>query len=361
MYKAYFGLTEAPFSIAPDPRFLYLSDRYREALAHLLYGVRSQGGFVQLTGEVGTGKTTLCRCFLNQLPKDVDVALILNPKVSEFGLVASICDELGIAYREGLRKSLKELVDLLNAYLLKKHAEGRRTVVIIDEAQNLPVQVLEQVRLLTNLETNKEKLLRIVLIGQPELRQLLERSDLRQLAQRITARFHLEPLSVAETSMYMRYRLAVAGRREPLFTRRAIRQVHRVSGGIPRLINVICDRALLGAYAGERPMVDAAIVKRAAREVFGTRPRRPLLRWLGLAATATVAAVLVAGWFLAREAGWDGTLAMVHDTGLAEMPATSAGPPPVDSAPRVQPRDNPGDDPGDDRGADAAEAGAGAH
>jgi general secretion pathway protein A len=324
MYNAFFGLSEAPFSIAPDPRFLYLSGRYREALAHLLYGVRSQGGFVQLTGEVGTGKTTLCRCFLNQLPKDVDVALILNPKVTEFGLVASICDELRIPYRQGLRKSLKELVDLLNAYLLKKHAEGRRTVVIIDEAQNLPVQVLEQVRLLTNLETDKEKLLRIVLIGQPELRQILDRSDLRQLAQRITARFHLDPLSAAETSMYLRYRLAVAGRREPLFTRRAIGQVHRTSGGIPRLINVICDRALLGAYAAERPMVNAAIVKRAAREVLGKRPRRR--PWVGLTAGAVTAVLVLtlAGWLLVREGGWNNTLAMVREVGFTPAPAAPA-------------------------------------
>jgi len=268
MYTSHFGLSEPPFSIAPDPRYLYMSKRHREALAHLVYGIREGGGFVQLTGEVGTGKTTLCRGFLEQVPEQVDVALILNPRLSEHGLVSALCDELRIDYpRRG--QSIKELTDILNAHLLKRHAEGGRSVLIIDEAQNLSTGVLEQLRLLTNLETNREKLLRIVLIGQPELNKMLARDELRQLNQRITARYHLLPLSAGETRAYVEYRLAVAGRKQPLFTKPALRQVYHHSRGIPRLINIICDRALLGAYSRGAAKVTARVVGRAAREVTG--------------------------------------------------------------------------------------------
>src|SRR5919201_4829908 len=236
MYASYFGLKEAPFSITPDPRYLYMSERHREALAHLLYGIGEGGGFVQLTGEVGTGKTTLCRCLLEQVPPHVDVALILNPRLTALELLGAVCDELRIPYPVDTT-STKTLVDLLYRYLLDAHGRGRRTVLIIDEAQDLSIDVLEQVRLLTNLETTREKLLQIILIGQPELITLLEREDLRQLAQRITARYHLEPFDAADTRAYIRHRLQIAGRTRGLFTEAAMRTVHAASRGIPRLIN----------------------------------------------------------------------------------------------------------------------------
>lgn len=268
MYTSHFGLTEAPFSITPNPRYLFLSERHREGLAHLLYGIQQPGGFVQLTGEVGTGKTTLCRCLLEQLPPKVDVALILNPRLTAVEFLATVCDELRISYPPETW-SVKELVDALYRYLLDAHAQGRRTVLIIDEAQNLPTDVLEQIRLLTNLETASLKLLQIILIGQPELLRILEREKLRQLAQRITARYHLLHFSRRDTSAYIRHRLRVAGGTDRLFTQAAIRRVHRLSGGVPRVINVICDRALLGAYAHDRPRVSLATVRRAGREVRG--------------------------------------------------------------------------------------------
>jgi general secretion pathway protein A len=291
MYAASFGLKEPPFSITPDPRYLYMTERHREALAHLLYGVGEGGGFVQLTGEVGTGKTTLCRCLLEQLPAHADVALILNPRVTSLELLAAMCDELGVAYPAGT-SSVKDLVDVLYRYLLDAHTRGRRTVLIVDEAQNLPGDVLEQIRLLTNLETTRDKLLQIILVGQPELIVLLERDDLRQLAQRITARYHLEPFTAEETRAYIRHRLNVAGRTRGIFTDLAITRVHREAGGIPRLVNVICDRALLGAYAQERTHVDERTVVRAAAEVRGrgTTPwyRRP---WRWITASAIVLAI----------------------------------------------------------------------
>ncbi len=298
MYAAHFGLREGPFSITPDPRYVYMSERHREALAHLLYGVGEGGGFVQLTGEVGTGKTTLCRCLLEQLPREVDVALILNPRMTAAELLATVCDELGIEYPAGTT-SLKTLVDTLYRYLLDAHGRGRRTVVIIDEAQDLASDVLEQVRLLTNLETAKEKLLQVILIGQPELIRLLQREDLRQLAQRVTARYHLLPFPEPDTRAYIRHRLEVAGQGETIFTDTATRQVHRLSGGIPRLINVICDRALLGAYALGHNRVGAVTVRRAATEVLGqTRP--PLYRRLlpAFAIAAGLVVAVAAAWAL---------------------------------------------------------------
>ena len=275
MYRRFFGFRGKPFSIAPDPRFLYLSDRHREALAHLLFGLGEGGGFVQLTGEVGTGKTTLCRALLEQLPENVDVVLVFNPRVDAFELVKGICDELGLDYPEGTT-SLKALVDTLNAHLIDAHARGRRTVLLIDEAQNLDRDVLEQIRLLTNLETSEEKLLQILLIGQPELRELLARDDLRQLAQRITARYHLDPLSLEETRAYIQHRLRVCQGRIDIFTPQAIELVYRLSGGIPRLINILCDRALLGAYVEETRQVGPEIVRRAAAEVLPEATRETL-------------------------------------------------------------------------------------
>jgi general secretion pathway protein A len=297
MYAAYFNLASPPFAVTPDPRYVYLSENHREALAHLQFGIQQPGGFVQLTGEVGTGKTTLCRCLLEQLPPQADVAVILNPRLGVVGLLATICEDLGVAYPSESLDTIKTLVDALYGYLLNAHARGRRTVVIIDEAQDLSPEVLEQVRLLTNLETSTEKLLQIILIGQPELTQLLARRELRQLAQRITARYHLTPLSRAETVSYLRHRLRVAGGEEGLFTAAAERQVYRFSGGIPRLINVLCDRALLGTYALERRRVDGDMVRRAGREIRGEiaqASRSPRLGWtagLGVAALALTGAM----------------------------------------------------------------------
>jgi general secretion pathway protein A len=294
MYAAYFGLVEPPFSITPDPRYLYMSEAHREALAHLLYGLGTGGGFVQLTGEVGTGKTTLCRCLLEQLPPRVDVAFVLNPKVSDVELLAAICDELRIPYPPGTT-SRKLFVDALHHHVLEAHARGHRTVLIIDEAQDLAPDVLEQIRLLTNLETTTEKLLQIILIGQPELIHLLERDDLRQLAQRVTARYHLQPVGQADTRAYILHRLAVAGQKEPIFTEPAMRQVHRAARGVPRLINVVCDRALLGAYTEDQRRVSAAVVKRAAREVLGPARRRRAGAWPGWAPAAAAAALVLIG------------------------------------------------------------------
>ena len=269
MYIRHFHLNEPPFSIAPNPRYLYLSPSHREALAHLLYGIGVGGGFVVLSGEVGMGKTTLCRALLDQLPEDVEIALVFNPRLNSRELLATICDELRISYGGG-RASLKQLIDALNAHLLEAHARGRRVIVLIDEAQNLRFDVLEQVRLLTNLETDQAKLLQIILVGQPELNQILERPNLRQLAQRITARYHLDPLDLPATVEYVRHRLNVAGGRPDLFRRSALREIHRRSGGIPRLINLLGDRALLGAYTLGHSTVDNRTVRRAAEELRGT-------------------------------------------------------------------------------------------
>ncbi len=293
MYTSFFGLNEKPFSITPDPRYLFMSERHGEALAHLVYGVTESGGFVQLTGEVGTGKTTLVRTLLqNRLPDNADVAVVLNPQLSAIEFLATIVEELGIG--DDLDKqSVKALTDALNRYLLKAHAEGRRVILIVDEAQNLAPSVLEQVRLLTNLETSKQKLLQIILIGQPELRELLSRNDLRQLAQRITGRYHLEPLSRDETAQYVRHRLQVAGALSEIFEPSAIREVFRLTQGVPRLVNVICDRALLGAYASESARVNKRLVRRAASEIAG-EDAIPFWRRIPLAGTAAVAVVLLA-------------------------------------------------------------------
>ncbi|WP_303909279.1 ExeA family protein [Thiohalomonas denitrificans] len=270
MYLDHFGLDVKPFSITPEPRFLYLSERYREALAHLLYGAGEAGGFLQLTGEVGTGKTMMCRAFLAQLPEAVDAALVLNPKLTAPELLCNILEELRIPLPDE-RDSTKAPIDRLNAHLLDAHSRGRRTVLLIDEAQNLSPDVLEQVRLLTNLETDRHKLLQIFLIGQPELRHLLDQPELRQVAQRITARCHLMPLSLEETRAYVVHRLQVAGARRSLFTRGALNEIHAFSGGIPRLINNVCDRALLGAYAIDCERVERKVVRCAAAELKGNR------------------------------------------------------------------------------------------
>ena len=297
MYLQYFGLYENPFSIPPDPRYLYLSRGHQEALAHLQYGLGESGGFVQLTGEVGTGKTLLIRALGERLPKDVDVALVLYPVLTVTEFVAAICDELRVPRPVG-QASLKQLIDALNAHLLQSHAHGRRTMLIIDEAQNLSREVLEQIRLLTNLETTKQKLLQIILIGQPELVGLLAQPDLRQLAQRITARYRLTALTREETCYYIGHRCRVAGGRALLFNLSAMRRVHALSGGIPRLINIICDRALLGAYTREKTVVDTGIVNRAATEIGSfSRPSRWLTWRVLTPGVAMLTAILIAaGW-----------------------------------------------------------------
>jgi general secretion pathway protein A len=291
MYAAYFGLKHEPFSIAPDPRYLFMSERHREALAHLLYGLGSGGGFVLLSGEIGTGKTTVCRLFLEQIPANCNVAYIFNPKLTVMELLQSVCDEFHIAVRrkdELLPPTVKDYLDPLNEFLLQAHAAGRNNVLIIDEAQNLSADVLEQLRLLTNLETRERKLLQIILIGQPELRSMLARPELEQLAQRVIARYHLQALSEAETAQYIQHRLEVAGLDRSLpFDRKAFARIHQLSRGVPRRINLLCDRALLGAFATSRPSVGRATVDRAAAEVFGPSvvampPRRRTAVVLGL-------------------------------------------------------------------------------
>ncbi len=278
MYKEHFGLKETPFSIVPDPRYLFLSEGHREALVHLEYGMRGGGGgFVLLTGEVGTGKTTVCRCLLEKIPDDSEVAFILNPKVTAEELLANICDEFGVRYPEGNR-SIKVFVDRINEFLLDARARGRKAVLIIEEAQNLDFDVLEQLRLLTNLETNEAKLLQIIMVGQPELRDMVARQELRQLAQRITARYHLGPLTREEVPSYVAHRLSVAGGHVRLFPSSTMRKIFRLTGGVPRLINLVCDRALLGAYVEGKDAVDRPVLANASREVLGETSQKGLLK-----------------------------------------------------------------------------------
>jgi general secretion pathway protein A len=323
MYLSFFGLNEKPFAITPDPRYLYLSERHAEALAHLLYGINESGGFIQLTGEVGTGKTTVVRTLLSRVPHHADVAVILNPRVTPVEFLLTICEELGLDIEQADRNSVKQMVDALNRRLLAAHAEGRRIIVIVDEAQNLSADVLEQVRLLTNLETPTQKLLQIILIGQPELRELLDRTELRQLAQRITGRYHLEPLSREETRGYVRHRLRVAGAAEEIFTPSALTEVHRLAAGVPRVINVTCDRALLGAYTQETRKVTGALVRLAAGEVYG---RRFVPVWLGWLAAALgllgIAGVAFGGWQL-----WQRHISPLHAFG--GKPHTTVRPTPA--------------------------------
>ena len=292
MYHQHFGLNEAPFSIAVNPRYLFMSQRHRDALAHLLYGVSGGGGFILLTGEVGTGKTTINRCLLEQLPDTTDLAIILNPALSAVELLASACDELSIDYPAGTQ-SLKALTDALHRYLLENYERGRRTVLMIDEAQHLDFNVLEQIRLLTNLETNDEKLLQIILIGQPELTEKLSRPELRQLNQRITARYNLQPLNFDETAAYIKHRLEVAGLKGgvSLFETSALRRIHSLTRGIPRLINVLCDRSLLGAYGQKQSRVTRLLVRDAATEVFGEVSGKA--SWQRALVPAVLGAVLV--------------------------------------------------------------------
>jgi general secretion pathway protein A len=340
MYAAHFGLKREPFSIAPDPRYLFMSERHREALAHLLYGVRGGGGFVLLTGEIGAGKTTVCRCFLEQVPKRTNVAYIFNPKLTAHELLQSVCEEFRITVqaRDGGAPTLKDHVDALNEYLLRTHATAQNSVLIIDEAQNLSADVLEQLRLLTNLETNERKLLQIILIGQPELRDMLARPELEQLAQRVVARFHLDPLAEDETAHYIKHRLSVAGMSGLIpFDRDARHRIFELTRGVPRRINLLCDRALLGAYASGRQRVSRDIVDKAASEVFDMT-RGGAARWsrrrLGLVGGGiAVGALVVAGVAVAlvnapRRAGAPGpaTAASAANAAASAASAPASGP-----------------------------------
>jgi type II secretory pathway predicted ATPase ExeA len=268
MYTGYFGLEEKPFSIAPNPDYLFMSDRHREALNHLTYGLGDTGGFVLLTGEVGTGKTTISRRLMENLPENTQAAFILNPTLSSQELLATLCDELKIRYRK-TGATLKTLTDKIQEKLLKNHANDINTLLIIDEAQHLQPEVLEQLRLLTNLETNTKKLLQVILIGQPELQQLLQRRDLRQLAQRITARYHLLPLNKAEVSQYIKHRLSVAKCFRELFDKSAIAAIHKTSKGIPRLMNLLAERALMNAYNTNNAVVNKKMIQQAAFDALG--------------------------------------------------------------------------------------------
>ncbi|HET7315522.1 AAA family ATPase [Salinisphaera sp.] len=312
MYLRYFGFDSYPFAATPDPAFLYLGHSHREALGHLLYGAGEQGGFVALIGEVGTGKTTLIRALVENDTPNLDIALCWNPHLGVTEFVGTICDELGVAYDAGRDTTLKALVDRLNAHLLEAHAANRRTVLILDEAQNLSREVLEQLRLLTNLETHKDKLLRVILVGQPELEDVLARHDLRQLAQRITVRFRLRALGLAETRAYVRHRLERAGGPQHLFSRSAIMVLQGLTRGVPRLINMVCERALMGVYAHGRAYVGPWTVLRAAAETLPGRSRRTRSRrWrlaLPAAAVAISAIVVALAWLpgipFTRAAEW---------------------------------------------------------
>ena len=336
MYTSFFGLQEKPFAITPDPRYLYLSERHAEALAHLLYGINEAGGFIQLTGEVGTGKTTVIRSLLEQLPGHADVALILNPRITPAEFLLTICEELHVHVPESGSGSTKNLMDLLGRHLLDTHARGRRVVLIVDEAQNLSIQTLEQVRLLTNLETATTKLLQIILIGQPELRELLDKPELRQLAQRITGRYHLCPLSMEESAGYVKHRMRVAGATAEAFTPSALREIHRLSHGIPRVINVISDRALLGAFTQEDHRVGAKLVRQAASEVYGRPIPAPWLKWATAGAVgAAILFVAVGLWtFLASRPGEEPAVSSASPTAerVVEGPAAPA---PVVDAPQT--------------------------
>ena len=332
MYLEYYGLKEPPFSITPDPRFVFLSERHRDALAHLLFGIDKGGGggFVQLTGEVGTGKTTLCRLLLEQLPENTRVALVLNPRQTPVELLETICEELHLDLAAGdhgsKRGSAKALVDALNAYLLEAYAQGLRVVLIIDEAQDLSIEALEQVRLLTNLETDTQKLLQVILLGQPELRTLLARDELRQLAQRITARFHLTPLDAGETERYLRHRHAIAGGVRLPFDKGATRRLHLHSGGVPRLLNVIAERSLLAGYARDQATIDARLVDLAAAEALPPAQRRSGFAKPVYAVLALLAVTLLLAAFVLRRAPPAATPVAKAAPATTAIPAASRTP-----------------------------------
>ena len=295
VYLNYYGLNDNPFSIAPNPDYLFMSTRHKQALAHLTFGLNESGGFVMLTGEVGTGKTTVSRKLMQELGDETQMAVILNPTLSALELLATVCDELGVKYNLDTA-SLKTFTDLILKKLGANHDQGINTVLLIDEAQHLLPEVLEQLRLLTNLETNREKLLKIVLIGQPELQQLLRRNELRQLAQRVTARYHLLPLTQSEVAQYVEHRWSVAGGSTSCFRQSALNELFTISGGIPRVINLLCDRALSLGYSLQRPFIDHQIIMSASFQVLGDDivMQRQQARWRPIYIGAFIAA-LIAG------------------------------------------------------------------
>ena len=356
MYAEFYGLREKPFALSPDPRYLFLADSHREALAHLLYGIEHGEGFISITGEVGTGKTTLCRTLLQRIEPGTEVAFIFNPQLSAEELLQAINAELGLA-TDSL--SRRQLMEQLNRFLLAKKAEGRRVLLLIDEAQNLAPDTLEQVRLLSNLETDTSKLIQIILIGQPELDAILESPNLRQLRQRISVRWRLSPLSATETRDYVRHRLRIAaGAPREIFTELALREVHRRARGIPRLVNLLADRALLAGYAAEARTIGLGLVTQSDKEIRGsarslaTSPRASrLLRWLPSGLRQVAGAALLVALGVGAAAAWqrlgpgaasappEATLASV-DVAAAdpEVPAPeltaaeAAMPPPVEAA-----------------------------
>jgi general secretion pathway protein A len=326
MYTAFYGLQEKPFSLSPDPRYLFLSSSHREALAHLLYGIDQGEGFIAVTGEVGTGKTTICRTLLERLGPDTDVAFIFNPTLTGEELLRAISVELGLL-TTGLTRA--QLSDQLNDYLLGQKQAGRRVLLIIDEAQNLDPVTLEEIRLLSNLETSTSKLIHILLFGQPELDEMIDSRELRQLRQRISVRWSLDTLSAAETADYVRHRLRVAAGGDcELFSDRALREVHRRARGVPRLVNLLCDRSLLAGYAANEKEIDTDLVGQAAREILGARRKKRGVQrrfWRrGVAAGIVLAALAAGAW------GW---------TSWAPRPAgeaaVSAGPAAFGAAPVV--------------------------
>lgn len=298
MYSRFFGFKERPFKLLPDPTYLFLSKSHEEALAHLKYAVEHGEGFVEITGEVGTGKTTLCRVFLERLLEDTEVAYIFNPKLDSVQLLKAINDEFGIDSSAG---NTKDLIDTLNIFLMQQKAAGKKVILIIDEAQNLSIEVLEQLRLLSNLETTRSKLLQIILVGQPELADMLDSHELRQLGQRISLSCHLSPLTHKETTAYIEHRLQVARpKQDRLFSRDAAKAVFQYAGGIPRLINIVCDRSLLVAYSRNRQKVSGKIVRLAIQELAsrGDLRKRLSAKFRPLAFAAVCGAAVVGMFWL---------------------------------------------------------------
>jgi general secretion pathway protein A len=306
MYEDYYGFTEKPFNLTPDPKYLFKSASHANAFELLQYAIRRREGFVVITGDIGTGKTTLCRAILEQVDRKTFTALVLNPFLSEEDLLRLILQEFGVVSREEIRRgrltgvSKAELIETLNEFLLSLQALRAQALLIIDEAQNLPLQVLEQIRILSNLETAKDKLLQIVLVGQSNLKDLLRKPEMRQLDQRVSIRCDLKPLSAEETSTYVQHRLSVAGGGAAVsFAPKSVARIHRYTAGIPRLINLVCDRALLSGYSAHTNRILPELVEGAAHSLELERPKRTVRSLVrqrfAFAAGMTVAAVLAAG------------------------------------------------------------------